>query len=234
MKKHLQKILSRLEIATHYLRLFFKYFGVVYLLIFCYAVYTEDHSHPHYRTTPYIYITKGITIEQMAETLRINKHKYGISNISMPYKPDLSEFPIRYKKCRWHSAVRSEFDIKISDNTIHYSIVDCGDSLELFPIEVRSNGKDASPKYLPELNEDLQILLYHKSTMAHGEEILQSILPNMKKIWNFPFQTDLWYLLFVVRPNRLSFLLHFMLIGNFIIMYILKRLENFIRTSITE
>lgn len=226
MKKLLYKVLAYLGITSHYLHVFFKYVGIAYVIFFCYAVYTETQINPHYRTTPYVYSTRELTIGQMSEILSSNRDKYGITSICKPYKPDLIGSPISYKKCRWHSARRCEFIMKVSNYRICYAIIECRDSLEIFPLNVTYIGNDDPYKDFPELNEDLRMLLYHRSIVACGEERLQSILPDMRKTCFFPFHTDLWYLLFSVRPHKLCFFLHFMLIGNFIIMGLLKWIEK--------
>lgn len=227
MKNEIPKALKYLGITTHYLRLFFKCIGILYLLFFCVVIYMSCSVHPHYITTPYIYSTKDLRIEQFSEILSLKMNSCGITSIDKPYILDDYRFKeIGRNKCGWESHTRISFQMEVSEYRIGYVVVDCIDSLEIYPSYVNYIGGKDPYENFPELNDNLRMLLYHKPIMTSAEKRLQTILPEIKKIWIFPQQSDLWLLLFAVRPNMLCFFLHFMLIGNFIIMYILKFIEK--------
>lgn len=203
------------------IRIFFKYFGIVYAIFFLCCVLSEGRTDNYKKTIPYVYLVEGNTLNSIYEILNLNKEACCIISLCEPYKYKESDTALTHNKTTLTWLI---FDICVDAHIIHFAANNNGKYTEIYPTKVVPLQDESQKEAF--LNKDLRMLLFHKSTLNKAEENLKRAFPTLQKHWYFPQKTDFWYLLFVVDPNWLCFFLHFMLLGNFLIMLILKKIEH--------
>lgn len=212
---------------------FFKYFRWIYLLfyliLFAESCYFYDYDRTKYqRTTPYAYRIHNCKLENVYSVLCNNKEVIGIDLLKYS-EPSSHEVHV---SC----SVKDNGYIVSFIGIQKYAFAKTGiikDTIQKYPfVDLEIHGIWNAETF-EEYSHDNLAFIFCMSREAKGisnlKERFEKVFPNISKVNFFPFDMDLYYLIFWLRSIRFVEFLHLLLILNFVIYSISRRVSLYIQ-----
>lgn len=112
-------------------------------------------------------------------------------------------------------------EIIINDKHVLLFLEKTNKDIDIIPVRVSDK---VTRECLPLFRAQFQNFFIYKSLFNQITDNIRTIYPSIQEKTYFPFQMDLVDFFFNVHPNWLSMLLYFLVLGNFIIYFVLKKI----------